>query len=286
MAKKEIIMMEQKLTTQVMSLGKERGITFPKGYNPQNALMSAMLIIKQDKKLQSCDQISIAESLLKMVTMGLDASANQCYLIPYGNQAKLSVSYFGTQTLLRRIPGIKDVIGQAIFDGDDVDYDVDLGNIINFKHKTTFSNRKNEVIGAYCVIKLDEEIYGRSEHIEVMDIAEVKQAWGQGATKGSSPAHKNFPQEMSKKAVINRACKNFINTLRDGDETNNLVSTYNSVTSDEYESIKVQNENREDEVIEQDLSLIDDTTIVDDVIIEDDIVDETPNETSFEEFDF
>ena len=37
----------------------------------------------------------------------------------------------------------------------------------------------------------------------------------QGATKGQSPAHRNFPQEMAKKTVIGRACKLFVSTSDD-----------------------------------------------------------------------
>ena len=48
-----------------------------------------------------------------------------------------------------------------------------------------------------------------------MSISQIKSAWGQGATKGSSPAHKNFTDEMAKKTVIGRACKMIINSSDD-----------------------------------------------------------------------
>ena len=38
-------------------------------------------------------------------------------------------------------------------------------------------------------------------------MAQIQKSWEQGPTKGQSPAHKNFPGEMAKKTVINRACK-------------------------------------------------------------------------------
>jgi recombination protein RecT len=48
-----------------------------------------------------------------------------------------------------------------------------------------------------------------------MTIQQIRQSWQQGATKGASPAHKNFPDEMSKKTVISRACKLFISSSDD-----------------------------------------------------------------------
>lgn len=237
---------EHSVANQIAQLQTDRGLTFPVGYNPTNALQSAMLIIKQDKKLQGCAPASVAQSLLNMVTLGIDVGKKQGYLIPYGSSCQLSVSYFGSQTILRRINGVIDVVGTCVFEGDDFDFDMEDGSITNVRHKSSPFNRDNPVLGAYAVIKLEEEVFGRSEHIEFMTMKEIKQAWGQGATKGKSPAHTNFPQEMSKKTVINRACKNFTNTLSDSDD-NLLVKTFNDVNAEEYERVKVQAE-----IVEQD----------------------------------
>ena len=40
-----------------------------------------------------------------------------------------------------------------------------------------------------------------------MSIAQIRDSWNQGAMKGNSPAHKNFPDQMAMKTVIKRACK-------------------------------------------------------------------------------
>jgi recombination protein RecT len=51
--------------------------------------------------------------------------------------------------------------------------------------------------------------------LEEMTIQEILKAWGQGQTKGNSPAHQNFKGEMAKKTVINRALKTLINSSTD-----------------------------------------------------------------------
>ena len=61
----------------------ERGLTLPKDYNVNNAVISSFLLIKQDAKLSKCRQDSIASALIDMATMGLNATKKQVYFIPY-----------------------------------------------------------------------------------------------------------------------------------------------------------------------------------------------------------
>ncbi|RZM21724.1 MAG: hypothetical protein EOO88_31790, partial [Pedobacter sp.] len=42
---------------------------------------------------------------------------------------------------------------------------------------------------------------------EIMTLPQIHKAWAQGGSKGASPAHKNFPDQMAEKTVINRALK-------------------------------------------------------------------------------
>jgi recombination protein RecT len=54
-----------------------------------------------------------------------------------------------------------------------------------------------------------------TKNLEVMNMAQIRKAWDQGATKGNSPAHKNFPDQMCKKTVTNRAVKLLISSSDD-----------------------------------------------------------------------
>ena len=62
---------------------QQYGLSFPADYNPTNALMGAYLIMKEttDKSgkciLESCSQASIANSLMDMCTLGLNATKKQ-----------------------------------------------------------------------------------------------------------------------------------------------------------------------------------------------------------------
>lgn len=48
-----------------------------------------------------------------------------------------------------------------------------------------------------------------------MSMAQVRKSWEQGPTKGQSPAHKNFPDQMAMKTVINRSLKIDVNSSDD-----------------------------------------------------------------------
>lgn len=231
----------------------ENGITFPIGYNPQKAVTGALMKIQQDEKLMNCTKESIIESLMQMVNLGLDVNATQAYLIPYNKSCKLSVSYFGKQTAIKRINGVIDVVAQPIFGEDEVNYEMEDGSIKNLEHKTNFKSRKSGIAGAYAIIKLDKEVFGREEHIEIMDIDEIQSSWGMGATKGNSPAHKNFKGEMAKKSVISRACKHFINTITDAEDIE-LVQAYNQTLANDNITRESKERAVDADIIEQDAS--------------------------------
>lgn len=213
----------------------EQGLVLPKDYNVQNAVISSYLIIQQDPKLNSCDKTSVASALIDMATMGLNASKNQCYFVPYNGKLNLQPSYFGKIMAIKRVNGVIDVVADVIYK--DTEYELicdEYGNddIKILKpcplEKRVFEN----IVGAWCKILLDEKVFGRKTHTCIMTLEQIHKSWNQGATKGKSPAHTNFADEMCKKSVINRCCKNFVNSAKDQDI---LIEAINRTTENEYE---------------------------------------------------
>ena len=104
--------------------------------------------------------------------------------------------------------------GNIIYEGDDFEYEIDAetGRKRILKHKQDFKNiDNNKILGAYATVPLNDG----TKHVEIMPMTQIRHAWMQGATKGQSPAHKNFPDQMAIKTVIGRACKLFISTSDD-----------------------------------------------------------------------
>ena len=108
-----------------------------------------------------------------------------------------------------------DMVLQGLSVAKNQGYFIVYGNKLTFSRSyfgTMLENVNNDKIKAvYAVVTLTTG----EKQVAIMTKDQVLKAWNQGATKGSSPAHKNFPEEMAKKTVINRALKHIINSTDD-----------------------------------------------------------------------
>ena len=187
-------------------------LTIPQDYAPENALKSAWLILQQTKTkdgkpvLEVCSKESIANSLLDMVVQGLSPMKKHGDFIAYGQTLIWQREYAGNIALAKRFGNLKDIHANIIYEGDVFEFSVDtttgLKKII--KHDQKLGNINNDKIkGAYAICIFDDG----TSNVEIMNIDMIKKAWAQGAGGGNTGAHKNFPDEMAKKTVVNRACK-------------------------------------------------------------------------------
>lgn len=225
------------ILNRVSKMEKEGGLQFPANYSYTNALKSAWLVLQtvSDRNgkpaLSVCSKESIANALFDMVIQGLSPAKKQCYFIVYGAQLQLQRSYFGTVAVTKRLANVKDAFARIIYEGDVLEYHYDTSSmmLVIDKHEQKLSNiNPDKIIGAYPVVVLND---GTLDIGEPMTIEQIRKAWNQGPTKGGSPAHKNFPEEMSKKTVLNRKCKMYFNTSDDSDL---LIDAINRTTANEY----------------------------------------------------
>lgn len=208
------------------------GLVLPPSYSPANALKSAFFAMTNSANgnlLESCTKTSIANALLDMTIQGLSPSKTQCYFIPYGKEVKMTRSYFGTQAVLKRLSGVKDIWANVIYEGDKFAYENRNGRDYLVSHETALQNRDNPIIGAYAVIVEESG----DMPITVMTKKEIDASWSQGKT---DRVQKKFPQEMAKRTVINRAAKAYVNTSDDSDI---LIEAINTTTENEYEDDRI-----------------------------------------------
>lgn len=225
------------ITEKIGELRKNNDIAFPPNYSVANALNSAWLQLQEVKDksnkpaLEVCTKNSIIGSLYDMCLQGLTPAKKQCYFIVYGNQLQLMRSYMGTVAVTKRLKGVRDVKAYCIYEGDEFEqtYDLDTATLKISKFNPRFENIDiNKIKGAFAVVIGENGPI----HAEVMNIDQIKKAWGQGIAykSGKSTAHNNFTDEMAKKSVINRACKMYANTSDDSDllieAFNNTDKTY------------------------------------------------------------
>lgn len=208
---------------------KGEGLLIAPNYSVSNALSSAYYALKNSSSgnlLQQCTQDSVYNALLDMVTQGLSPAKTQCYFIPYGNVVKLTRSYFGTMKVVKQLPEVKDIYAQIIFKGDEFEAENVDGRWKFVSHKSSWKNQDNPIEGAYCVIeKTDGE-----KILTIMTKKEIDKSWAQAKTKN---VQNNFPQEMAKRTVINRAAKQFFNTSDDNDL---FIDAVNRTTANEYDN--------------------------------------------------
>ena len=213
---------------KVDTFQKSGELRIPKDYSPENALKSAYLVLTDPRSnlLAKCTKESVANALLKMVVWGLSPLKKQCDFIPYGDKLECTPEYTGNIVLAKRYGNLKWIKANAIFEKDEFEFHVDAETgckkIVKHIQSLESIGSKN-LKGAYAIYQLED---GTTD-VEVMSMVQIRDAWNQGAMKGNSPAHKNFPDQMAMKTVINRACKLLIrgsddSVLYSGDENDDL----------------------------------------------------------------
>ena len=245
------LVMPKNITDTVMNTVKQfemdGQLVLPEGYNAGNALKAAYLVLQNTKDksnknfMEVCTKDSIARALLDMVVQGLDVGQKQAYFIVRGNELTLMRSYFGSQAVLRRISGIKDVWATIIYEGDEVEVSVVNGERVISRHETKFGNEDGAIVGAYAVIEMEDG----TKKYTIMTKNEIDKCWAKSSSEKHT-VHKEFPQEMAKRTVINRACKNYVNT----DTKNQVLGTsFIRTTENEYEIEEIDEEEPEVEYI-------------------------------------
>lgn len=219
---------------------KKFGLAFPDNYSVSNALNSAYLMLQDmtvrkkegadwvDKKvLDVCTKQSIASSLMDMAVQALNPMKKQCYFVTFGNKLTLMRSYQGTMAVAKRV-GATDIRAEVIYEGDTFRYHIENGYKVIDEHTQDFKNIDNDkIVGAYAIV----DCQGSTPYVEIMNISQIKKAWSKGKADLSkaNDVHNEFADQMAKKTVINRACKNFINSSDDG----YLMETFDRTTHNE-----------------------------------------------------
>lgn len=219
-------------------------LKLPDNYSAENSVRSAWLILQDGDILTKCTPASIANAMLKMVLQGLNPNKHQCSFIAYGTKCTLQREYAGAIAIAKR-NGMKSVTAQVVYEGDEFEFLVDTETALKkiTKHvQTIASMTSGKIIAAYAMVELSD---GRKS-VEIMTMQQIQSAWQMGATKGNSPAHKNFPDQMCMKTVINRAIKLIINSSDDSDlfddDDSNVVDTKAEIVQKEI----TQNANKEE----------------------------------------
>ncbi|MER2119244.1 MAG: RecT family recombinase [Solibacillus sp.] len=210
-------------------------ISLPSNYSAANALQAAyftLTAVDFKTKVALIDKVtpeSVAFALQDMAIQGLSVAKKQGYFIAYGDKLQFQRSYHGTQAVIKRLTGIKEIWANVIWKGEEFEVEYNDRGVLTFKsHKADWkaaTGQKEDIEGAYCIIEHED---GR-QYLTVMTMAEILTSWSQSSNQS---VQNKYPQEMAKRTVINRAAKAFLNTSDDSDL---LVDAINRTTENEFE---------------------------------------------------
>lgn len=223
------------VATKIESMKQQGQINLPDNYSAVNALQAAyftLTAVDFGSKQALIDKVtpeSVAFALQDMAIQGLSVAKKQGYFVPYGDKLQFLRSYHGTQAVLKRLHGVKDLWANVIWKGEEFEVEYNERGQLAFKaHKVNWkaaTGKKEDIEGAYCIIEREDG----TQFLTVMTMDEISTAWSTAKTQN---VQNKYPQEMAKRTVINRASKAFINTSDDSDL---LIEAVNRSTENEFE---------------------------------------------------
>jgi len=181
------------------SFKQELAKALPKHLTADRFVRVALTALNRVPKLQQCTQMSLFRCMLDCSALGLEPDGRRAYLIPYGKECTLIISYMGLIELCKRNGDVSNVYAALVYDNDFFEYD--LGTERQITHKPVLRDR-GDVLGAYSVVSFKNG----ERDFEFMSVDEIN-AIRDRSKAGQSGPWKSDWGEMAKKTTIRRLLK-------------------------------------------------------------------------------
>ena len=174
----------------------------PSHLTPERVCRVALSTVTKTPALLACDMASVFLAVQQAAELGLEpgGALGQCYLIPYGKNCQLIVSYKGLIELARRSGEIESIEARVVHERDD--FSVELGLHSDIRHHPCLDGEPGKTVMAYAVARLK----GGMTQFEVMTRAEVDAIRRRSRSGNSGPWVTDY-DEMARKTVVRRLCK-------------------------------------------------------------------------------
>lgn len=148
--------------------------------------------VRKVPKLLETNRISLLSALVQAAQFRFMPSgvAGECYIIPYGSEAKFQLGYQGLITLLYRTGKVKAISANIIYKNDEFDYQEGLEAKLYHK-PALFGVPKGEPIGVYAVAQMT----AGAKTFKVMDKDAVMDIKGLSKAKGSKDSPWNSDKD-------------------------------------------------------------------------------------------
>jgi recombination protein RecT len=195
------------MTTQLSIKDRLSGDSFkaeiakalPAHLTPDRFIRVALTALNRVPKLQECTQVSLFKCMLDCSALGIEPDGRRAYLIPYGRECTLIISYMGLIELCKRNGDVSNVYAALVHENDFFEYD--LGTERQITHKPVLKDR-GEVLGGYAVVSFKSG----EKDFEFMDVIEINKIRDRSKAVTSGPWKSDWG-EMAKKTTIRRLLK-------------------------------------------------------------------------------
>ena len=169
----------------------------PKHLSPERFGRVAITALTKTPKLQDCTKESVMRCLLDLSAMGLEPDGRRAYLIPYGKECTLIISYMGLIELIRRSGDVVSIRAETVCEKDEFDWrDGQVTHAINWR----------EDRGALQAVYAEAIMKSGEKQTAVMTLTEINAIKNRSRSGGSGPWVSDFA-EMAKKTAIRRLSK-------------------------------------------------------------------------------
>lgn len=181
---------------------KQLASVLPSHLTPERVCRVALTTITKTPALLECDMASVYQAIQQAAELGLEpgGALGQCYLIPYGKNCQLIVSYKGLIELARRSGEIESIEARVVHERDE--FDVEFGLHSDIRHRPCLDGDPGQMVMVYAVARLK----GGMVQFEVMTRAEVDSIRKRSKSGNSGPWVTDY-DEMARKTVVRRLCK-------------------------------------------------------------------------------
>lgn len=136
------------------------------GITAESVARTALSQMYRNPQLLECDRMSVMRAIVEAASLGLTFALGRAYLVPFNNkvkgvdgkpdtwrkEAQLIPGYQGLVDLVRRSTGVKSVIANAVYEGDDFNYSAGLTED-TFFHRSLVEPQDAKLTHAYCIIR-------------------------------------------------------------------------------------------------------------------------------------
>lgn len=183
------------LTTE--NVQKQFALALPKHLTTERFTRIAITALTRTPKLQECTPESFMKCLLDLSAMGIEPDGRRAYLIPYGRECTLIVSYMGLIELVRRSGDVTSIRAEIVCEKDGFTWE---NGIIT--HAVDWLNDRGAMKAVYAEAKLAS---GETQTC-VLTKSEVDGIRSRSKAGQSGPWVSDY-NEMAKKTAVRRLTK-------------------------------------------------------------------------------